>query len=196
MQKPPKKLLIGSHNPGKLKEYIDYFSQFPVELQDAASLSIPEPEETGETFEANALLKAQHSAMHANTLALGDDGGLMIHALEGFPGLRSARWVKEVGGFDAAFKELEKRLQGKSPSVTFECVVALYCPDSKESKLFHGRIDGHLAFPPQGDRSFGYDPIFVPEGHDLPFAVLGEQVKMDISHRAHCMKKVRDFLFG
>lgn len=196
MQRPPEKLLIASHNAGKLQEYGRYFSALPVKVLSATDVQVPEPEETGTTFEENALLKAKHAADHSQILALGDDGGLVIDALEGFPGLRSGRWAKEVGGFEAAFKELEERLKGRPSKASFQCVVSLYCPKSKESKSFQGRVDGHLSFPPEGERLFGYDPIFVPEGHTRPLAALGLEVKMKISHRAHCMTQVRSFLFG
>ena len=162
----PGKLVLASHNAGKLKEIAPLVTPFGVEPISAGALGLPEPEETGDTFIANAALKALAAATATGLPALADDSGLTVVALGGAPGLYSARWAGEAKDFALAMARVEREWRDSGSNdrgAAFVCALALAWPDG-HVETFEGRIFGELVFPPRGDRGFGYDPIFIPEG--------------------------------
>ncbi len=182
------RLVIASHNPGKVREIADLLSPFDVEVIAAGVLGLPEPEETGATFIANAELKARASTLGAGLPALSDDSGLVVPALDGAPGLYSARWAGPGKDFGVAMKRVERELtaRGLEPSgqkAHFVCALALAWPDG-HCESFEGIVHGRLVFPPRGDRGFGYDPIFIADGHGISFGEMAPKAKHAISHRA------------
>jgi len=192
-----KKLVIASHNEGKVREFGALLAPLKIEVISAASLNISEPEETGATFAANAELKARHSAIASGIIALSDDSGLVIPALGGDPGIYSARWAGADKNFATAFSRIENDLCERgapldSPAY-FVCMLCLATPDG-QTQLFEGRIDGHLAFPPRGISGFGYDPIFTPKGYDVTFGELDANKKNAMSHRADAFSKFMHYI--
>ncbi|MFQ5957950.1 MAG: RdgB/HAM1 family non-canonical purine NTP pyrophosphatase [Alphaproteobacteria bacterium] len=188
-------LIIASHNPGKLREIRDLMAPFGVRVSAAADLGLPEPEETGESFAANAGIKARAAACAAGVPALADDSGLVVPALGGRPGIHSARWA-ETGGdsperdFAAAMARVEKELaDNPDRSAYFAAALALAWADG-HCETFEGRVRGKLVFPPRGARGFGYDPIFLPDGYDETFGEMDPETKHRISHRARAFRKL------
>lgn len=182
--------MIASHNPGKAREIADLLAPFGVAVVSAATLGLPEPEETGTTFTANAELKARAAARGSGLPALADDSGLEVAALKGAPGIHSARWAGPTKDFAAAMRKIEDALQGHSDrTARFICALALAWPDG-HCEVFEGRVDGRLVWPPRGSRGFGYDPIFVPEGFDKTFGEMEPEAKHAISHRADAFRKL------
>ncbi len=187
MVRPPRKLLIATHNPGKLAEFTALLAPLGVETVGAAALHLAAPAEPGGTFPANALIKAQAGAAGSGLPALADDSGLCVAALNGAPGVDSALWAGQGRNFRPAFDRIERETGGTSDlSAHFACVLALAWPDSR-LMTFEGRVDGHLVFPPRGDGGHGYDPIFVPNGSELTFAEMEKAAKNAISHRARAL---------
>ena len=188
------RLVLASHNQGKLREIRDLVAPFGIEVVSAGDLGVPEPEETGVTFEENARLKAVISAVATGLPALADDSGVEVDALDGAPGVYSARWAGESRDFGAAMARLEKELgekgalAGGAPRANFTCVLCLATPDG-EVELFEGKVFGHLSFPPRGSNGFGYDPIFVADGQTITFGEMDRQVKHGMSHRAVAFAK-------
>jgi XTP/dITP diphosphohydrolase len=183
------KLIIASHNPGKIVEIGALLAPYRVEAIGAGALGLPEPEETETTFEGNAALKA-HAATKATGLpALADDSGLVVPALDGAPGIYSARWAGPTKDFSLAMARVHRELGDKDPAASFVSVLALMWPDGEEA-LFRGEIAGTLTWPPRGDNGFGYDPMFIPEGHTETFGELSHQVKYAIDHRARAFQKL------
>ncbi|MBN33972.1 MAG: non-canonical purine NTP pyrophosphatase, RdgB/HAM1 family [Rhodospirillaceae bacterium] len=183
LQLPPR-LVIASHNPGKVREIDDLLQPFAVEVVGAASLNLPEPEETGDSFTANALLKAQAAAEGSGLPALSDDSGLSVWGLGGAPGIYSARWGGPDKDFAMAMKRVETELaDNPDRSASFFCVLALAWPDGA-SRIFEGRVDGSLVFPPRGSNGFGYDPIFIPDGDTRTFGEMEMAEKKTFNHRA------------
>jgi XTP/dITP diphosphohydrolase len=182
----PGKLVIASHNPGKVREILEMLGPYGIEPVSAAELDLPEPEETGTTFLANAELKALQAADLTGLPALADDSGLCVDALNGDPGIFSARWAGEGKDFRVAMQRVNDALEAAGPDVSrdahFMCVLALAWPDG-HVEWFEGRVDGSLVWPPRGTGGFGYNPIFVPEGSDQTFAEMPD-AKKAISHRA------------
>ena len=196
----PGRLVIASHNQGKVREIRALLAPFGIEPVAASDLGLPEPEETGATFAENALIKARASAEGSGIVALADDSGLCVDALGGEPGVYTADWAETPQGRDweLAMRKVEDRLEALGSDVDrsarFVCTLALCWPDG-ETALFEGRISGHLTWPPRGELGFGYDPVFVPEGHDQTFAELEPEEKHAISHRAEAFKKLVNALF-
>jgi XTP/dITP diphosphohydrolase len=183
------RLVIASHNPGKLVEITALLAPFRVETLGAAALGLAEPEETGSTFEANAALKA-HAAVEATGLpALADDSGLVVPALGGAPGIYSARWAGPGKDFSMAMVRVHHELGDKDRSAFFVSVLALAWPDGGE-ELFRGEVHGALSWPPKGDNGFGYDPIFIPEGHTQTFGEMPADEKYATDHRARAFAKL------
>lgn len=185
---PDRRLVIATHNSGKLREIQDILAPFRLEVMSAGVLGIPEPEETGLTFEENAALKARHSAKAAKLWALADDSGLEVDALDLAPGIYSARWAGPSKDFGMAMERIRQELiqRGVEPqgaAARFVCVLSLASP-SGDVQNFRGTIEGTLTFPPRGDKGFGYDPLFVAEGMTRTFAEIEPQEKHAISHRA------------
>lgn len=178
------RLVIASHNAGKVREIAALVEPHGIAVVSAAELGLPEPEETGATFAENAILKAEAAAEAANLPALADDSGLAVTALGGEPGIHSARWAGSSRDFAAAMQRVEDALQGKTDrSAHFVCALALAWPGGG-TEVFEGRVDGRLAWPPRGDRGFGYDPVFLPDGHSETFGEMDPAAKHAISHRA------------
>ena len=177
------RLVIASHNQGKLTEIAALLTPFSIETVPAASLGIPEPEETGDSFEANAALKARAAAEASGLPALADDSGLVVPALGGAPGIYSARWAGAAKDFRQAMKRVQRELGNRDRSAHFVAVLAFGWPD-EHMELFRGEVAGMLVWPPRGERGFGYDPMFVPEGGGETFGEMEPAEKHKISHRA------------
>jgi XTP/dITP diphosphohydrolase len=191
-------LVIATHNPGKLREIEDLVAPFGVEIASAAALGLPEPEETGATFSANAALKAHAAAAGSGHPALADDSGLAVAALGGAPGIYSARWAEPGKDFTTAMARVERDLEKAGTGdrrAAFICALCLAYPDGRE-KIFEGRIEGRLIWPPRGDKGFGYDPMFVAEGFDITFGEMDQAEKHRISHRARAFAKLVRDVFG
>lgn len=193
----PGKLLIASHNAGKVREIRALLAPYGIEPVSAASLDLPEPEETGTTFAANALLKAVSSCDLSGIVALADDSGLCVEALGGEPGVYTANWAEPDDdgprNWSMAMQKVEDRLQALGQDVSrrahFVCTLALVWPDGSDA-LFEGRVDGALVWPPRGARGFGYDPMFIPDGHTETFGEMDPDAKHAISHRADAFAKL------
>ncbi|MGY6532614.1 RdgB/HAM1 family non-canonical purine NTP pyrophosphatase [Glycocaulis sp.] len=184
--------VIASHNAGKIKEIADLVRPFSITVKGAGELSIPEPEETEKTFSGNALLKARASAKASGAVALADDSGLEVTALGGDPGIYSARWAGPDRDFQLAMRTVEEKLQASgSPdrSARFVCALALAHPDGAEL-VFEGEVKGNLVWPPRGENGFGYDPVFVPRGHEVTFGEMDPAAKHAMSHRADAFSKL------
>ncbi len=182
------KLVIASHNPGKLREIAELLAPVAVGVISAADLGLAEPQETGASFRDNAQLKAAVAASLSGLPALADDSGLAIAALNGAPGIHSARWAGPKMDFAAAMERVERALAGKTDRrASFLCALALCWPDRQGTdghcEIFEGRVDGRLVWPPRGRRGFGFDPIFVPAGHEITFGEMDPREKSAISHR-------------
>ena len=183
----PGKLVIATHNAGKLREIQALLAPFGMECLSAGELGLPEPEETGTTFIANAELKAVAAAKASGLPALADDSGLCVDALGGDPGIYSARWAGPTKDFTIAMAKVNAALDAKgadaSRAAHFICALSLAWPDG-HVESFEGRVDGTLVWPPRGDKGFGYDPIFQPVGHSISFAEMDPAAKHAMSHRA------------
>ncbi len=182
------KLVVASHNPGKVREISTLLRPYCLSLVCAADLNLPEPEETGKTFAENAAIKALAGSRASVLPAISDDSGLVVPALGGAPGIYSARWAGPGKDFKLAMKKVMNELKGKDRSACFFCALAIAWPDS-HVEVFEGRVDGALTWPMRGDKGFGYDPIFVPGGHDMTFGEMEPEKKHAISHRADAFQK-------
>ncbi|MBU1255138.1 MAG: RdgB/HAM1 family non-canonical purine NTP pyrophosphatase [Alphaproteobacteria bacterium] len=196
----PGSLVIATHNAGKLKEISALLEPHGLKCLSAGSLGLPEPAETGTTFVQNALLKAHAAAQASGIVALADDSGLAVEALDGRPGVYTADWAERQwfegsAGRDwfMAMGKVEGMLQERGPEVSraaaFHCVLALAWPEG-ESAVYEGRVPGSLSWPPRGTLGFGYDPVFVPAGMEQTFAELDPAEKHRISHRADAFAKL------
>ncbi len=196
-------LVIATHNPGKLREIAELIEPFGVDIASAAKLGLPEPEETGATFAANAALKAHAAAAGSGHPALADDSGLAVAALDGAPGIYSARWAQlEKDGpdkdFAAAMARVEREMEKtgvEDRRAAFVCALCLAYPDGRE-RAFEGRIEGRLVWPPRGEKGFGYDPMFLAEGYEITFGEMEPTEKHKISHRARAFAKLVRDVFG
>ena len=180
------KLIIASHNQGKVSEIKDLLSRYKVEVSSSEDFGMKEPEENGDSFEENALIKASETANFCGQIALSDDSGLCVDDLDGDPGIFSARWAGPKKDFLKASKDIEKKLieiGSSNYSAYFICVLAVCWPDG-ESRIFKGKINGNLNFPPKGNLGFGYDPIFIPRNYDITFGEMDPIIKHKISHRS------------
>ena len=183
------RLVIASHNQGKVEEISALLMPFRIAALAGASLGIPEPEETGDSFEANAALKAGAAAQASGLPALADDSGLVVPALGGAPGIYSARWAGPTKDFRIAMERVHRELDEQDRSALFVAVLALAWPDGNLD-LFRGEVAGALVWPPRGERGFGYDPMFVPEGGRATFGEVEPAQKHRISHRARAFAKL------
>jgi len=182
-------LVIASHNPGKIIEIAALLAPHRVEVVGAEALGLAEPEETEDTFEGNAALKAHAAVRAAGLPALADDSGLVVPALDGAPGIYSARWAGPTRDFSLAMARVHQELAAKDRAASFVSVLALVWPDGREA-LFRGEVHGTLTWPPRGDNGFGYDPMFIPEGYAETFGELPHAVKYAIDHRARAFQKL------
>lgn len=184
------KLVIASHNPGKVREIADLLRPFGVEVVSAGDLDLPEPEETEDTFIGNALLKANAAAKASGLPALSDDSGLAVNALDGAPGIYSARWAGPEKDFMVAMKLVEELMRGtEDRSAKFVCALALAWPDG-HTEVFEGTVAGYITWPPAGEKGFGYDPIFIAEGETITFAEMEPERKHAMSHRADAFRQL------
>jgi len=184
-------LVVASHNEGKVREIRDLLAPLGLKTIGATELNLAEPDETGSSFAENAVLKAEAAARGANLPALADDSGLVVAALTGAPGIYSARWAGPAKDFRIAMKRVEDEIRATGSHDSrahFVCALALAAPGEK-TEVFEGRAYGSLTFPPRGDKGFGYDPIFVPEGHRFTFGEMDPEAKHKISHRAKAFAK-------
>ncbi len=183
-------LVLASHNPGKVREIAELLAPWRIDVQSAVKLGLAEPEETGTTFSDNAILKARSAIEASGTPALADDSGLAVEALGGAPGIYSARWAGPEKDFDLAMARVEKELDGGADRRGhFVCALALAWPDG-HLEVFEGRVDGTLVWPPRGKLGFGYDPMFLPDGHDATFGEMAPERKHEISHRADAFRRL------
>ncbi len=201
MRLKPGPIVVASHNQGKVREIVDLLRPFDFDVRSAAALGLAEPEETGSTFEANAALKARAAAEAAGLPALSDDSGLAVDALFGDPGIYSARWAGPAKDFSAAMQKIEHTLQRLGATTPdkrrahFVCALALAMPDGAV-ETFTGRVDGALVWPPRGGQGFGYDPMFLPDGHSRTFGEMSAAEKHGwrvgqegaLSHRARAFE--------
>jgi XTP/dITP diphosphohydrolase len=192
----PGRLVVASHNRGKVVEIAELVGPFGVTPVSAGELGLPEPEETGTTFRANAELKARAAAEATGLPALADDSGLSVAALDGQPGIHSARWAGEPRDFGRAMEKVEEALRAagalspESRRAWFTCALSLAWPDG-EIATFEGEVHGTLVWPPRGTNGFGYDPVFVADGHDITFGEMAPAAKHAISHRAHAFAALK-----
>lgn len=189
---PGTRLVVATHNPGKARELAEIL-EGRFTLVAAGELGLPEPDETETTFVGNALLKARAAAEASGLIALADDSGLSVTALDGSPGIYSARWAGPDKDFALAMRKVEARLEtagAEDLSAWFTSALAVAWPGGP-AVVVEGRVDGALTFPPRGDRGFGYDPIFVPEGFDQTFGEMEPLAKDAMSHRARAFAKLK-----
>ena len=183
-------MLIATHNPGKLVEIQHLLSQYKIDVISAADFNLTEPLETGKTFRENAIIKARSASKESGLPAIGDDSGLCIRALNGQPGIYSARWAGPQKDFNIAIKRVENELNGKTDhTATFVCGLAVVWKDDFEA-YFEGRVDGKIQFPAVGKNGFGYDPIFCPCGSKKTFGQLKPHEKINIDHRFQAFRKL------
>ena len=194
----PGKLVIASHNAGKVREILALLGPYGVDPVSAADLDLPEPEETGTTFVANAELKALQAADLSGLPALADDSGLCVDALGGDPGIFSARWAGPDKDFMRAMELVERHLADKGPETPrdahFTCALALAWPDG-HVEWFEGRVEGTLVWPPRGTQGFGYDPVFLPNGHAQTFGEMAPDAKTPLTHRADAFRQLVEAVF-
>jgi len=179
-----KRLVIASHNPGKVREIAKLLSPWSIAVVSAEELNLPEPEETGDSFIANAKLKSDAAAFAAKLPALADDSGLAVDALGGAPGIYSARWGGLEKDFDGAMARVNTEI-GDNPdrNAQFVCALALTWPDG-HCEIFEGEVAGILTWPPRGEKGFGYDPMFLAAGDTRTFGEIEPEAKHAKSHRA------------
>lgn len=197
------KLVLASHNAGKLREIADLLRPYGVTVVSAGDLNLPEPDETEDSFSGNAILKARAAADASGLPALADDSGLAVNALKGEPGIYSARWAETDGSgaaggkrdFGKAMERVQQELtdqadQGnRDRSARFVCALCLAWPDGRQL-VFEGEVKGDMVWPPRGTLGFGYDPMFLPQGHEITFGEMAPEDKHAISHRADAFRKL------
>ena len=188
------RLIVASHNAGKVREIAALLRPLGIEAVGAGTLGLEEPEETGESFGANAALKARAAALASGEPALADDSGLVVPALDGAPGIYSARWAGPGKDFRIAMERIERELAARGVAIRgaaawFVCALSLGWPDGR-CETVEGRADGHLTWPPRGSHGFGYDPIFVPEGHERSFGQMRPEEKQPLTHRTRAFERL------
>jgi len=191
------RLVIATHNAGKLRAVAALIEPLGIECVSAGELGLPEPEEIGVTFADNADLKAREAADLSGLPALSDDSGLCVDALHGRPGIFSARWAEDADGnrdwmraMERVWTEAQATEPDAPPAAHFACALAIAWPNDGQTENFEGRVDGTLTWPPRGEKGFGYDPMFVPAGHDVTFGEMDPGKKHSISHRADAFRKL------
>lgn len=191
---PGDKLLLATHNHEKVREITPFLQTFNFNIVIATDLGIPEPEETEDSFTGNALLKARFCSNYSKLPALADDSGLCVDALNGSPGIYSARWAGPNKDFYAAMAKVERLMVDTlNRKAHFICALALVLPDGEE-QVFMARIDGTISMSPKGQYGLGYDPIFIPEGHDQTFGEMLPHIKDQISHRTKAINQLTEYL--
>lgn len=199
LELPDNTLVVASHNQGKVREISALLAPLGYKVVSAGELDLPEPEETEITFEGNARLKADAAMTASGLAALSDDSGLCVDALDGAPGIYSARWAGPSKDFAIAMRKVEDELiaagatQPAARSAHFVCALCLSVP-GKPSQVFTGKVHGDMVWPPKGEHGFGYDPVFRPEGHDVTFGEMDPDAKHAMSHRARAFAQLVDAL--
>ena len=190
------KLVVATHNSGKLREIRDLLAPYGIECVGAAELDLPEPEETGNTFVDNAELKARAAADLSGLPALSDDSGLSVDALHGMPGIFSARWAEDGAGnrnFSRAMERVWREVEEAGPDAGhdahFTCALSIAWPEG-DIESFEGKVHGAIVWPPRGEKGFGYDPIFIATGMEKTFAEIDPAEKHAISHRAEAFRQL------
>jgi XTP/dITP diphosphohydrolase len=190
------RLLLATHNPGKVRELEALLQPLGIEVIASAALGLPEPVEDGESFAANARIKAHAAAEASGLPALADDSGLVVQGLDGRPGVHSARWAEPDKDFSRAMARVREelvrrygRFEVADPAAAFVAVLCLAWPDGHE-ELALGRVEGLLVDPPRGAGGFGYDPMFQPDGHEQTFAEMGVADKQALSHRGRAFRRL------
>jgi XTP/dITP diphosphohydrolase len=193
------RLILASHNPGKIREIGALLAPLSITVIPAGTIGLPEPAETGANFAENALIKARAAATAGGLPALADDSGLAVETLSGEPGIYSARWAGPARDFAMAMRSLEEKLRAAGASAPeqrraeFICVLSLCLPEGWHQE-FEGRVAGRVVWPPRGTLGFGYDPVFVPDGYDMTFGEMPPDAKHGISHRAAAFRKFYGYL--
>lgn len=188
------RLVVASHNPGKVREIGDLLAPYGIDAVSASDLDLPEPEETGKTFIANAELKARAAAQGSGLPALADDSGLEVAVLDGAPGIYSARWAGDAKNFKFAMLRVQNALEHEGAMTpgarraNFTCALTLALPDGT-CQSFEGKVHGSLVWPPKGGKGFGYDPMFLARGESLTFGEMEPDAKHAISHRARAFEQ-------
>jgi len=203
-----RRLVIATHNPGKLAEMRELLAPYGIEAISAGELGLPEPEEAGMTFRDNARIKAQAAAKATGQPAFADDSGLAVDALDGAPGINSARWAGPDKDFRRAMAAIEEKLRERGATVPerrqahFVSALCVAWPDD-HTEEFEARVDGVLIWPPRGDKGFGYDPMFLPDGYDRTFGEMSSEEKHSLpprgkglSHRARAFLKLAEACLG
>ncbi len=203
-----RRLVIATHNPGKLAEMRELVAPYGIEAISAGDMALSEPEETGTTFRANARIKAQAATMTAGLPAFADDSGLVVDTLGCEPGIHSARWAGPDKNFGRAMQTIEDKLRAQGATTPerrkahFVSALCVAWPDGHLEE-FEGRVDGMLVWPPRGDKGFGYDPMFLPDGHTRTFGEMASEEKhglpprgKGLSHRARAFLKLAEACLG
>ncbi|MGB5694943.1 MAG: non-canonical purine NTP pyrophosphatase [Polyangiales bacterium] len=189
---------LATHNEGKVKELAALFAELRIVLRPARDLELPEPEETGETFEANAMLKAVAAATATGLPALADDSGVAVHALGGEPGVQTARWAGDERDFELARQRVQARLIELGPETnrraTYICVLCVAWPDGSH-RLFRGETFGTLVWPVRGDLGHGFEPMFLPDGYAITYGEMTPEQRLRVNARAAAMRKLKEALF-
>lgn len=201
MRRIGEKLVIATHNAGKLREIAAMMEPLGIQCVGADQLALPEPDEIGVTFADNADLKARAAADLSGLPALADDSGLCVDVLHGRPGIFSARWAEDSEGnrdwmraMERVWTEISSSEPDGEPAAHFACALAIAWPDDGQAETFDGRVDGTITWPPRGTKGFGYDPIFVPVGYEQTFGEFDPELKHQISHRADAFRKLVEAL--
>lgn len=185
-----RKVVIASHNPGKVKELHAILRPFNIEVLGASDMNLEEPVEDGDSFEENARIKALYTSNETGLVAISDDSGLVIPALNGAPGIYSARWAGPEKNYQRAMNLIKEQLGSNEKKAYFTCALAVALP-SGSCSTFVGHVFGVLSFPPRGTKGFGYDPIFQPDGFSETFGEMDPRQKHTISHRAKAFEKLQ-----
>lgn len=192
-------LVIATHNKGKVPEIAALLAAYVAKFPSAGELGLAEPEETETTYIGNAALKARAAAIASGLPALADDSGVSVAGLDGAPGIYSARWAGPGKDFTLAMERVRRELEAapdrKGDRAAFICALALAWPDGHVEAV-EGRLEGTLTFPPRGNRGFGYDPIFIPDGYAITCGEMDPAEKQAISHRADAFTKLKARCFG
>ena len=199
MARPSGEWVLASHNAGKVRELNALFAELPVVLRAAEDLELPEPEETGTTFEANAQLKALAAARATGQPAVSDDSGVAVHALAGEPGIHTGRWAGEGRDFELARRRVQDRLTAIGPEAsrraTYICVLCVAWPDGR-ARIFRGEALGMLVWPIRGDLGHGFEPMFLPDGYAITYGEMTPQHRLRVNARAAAMRQLERALFG
>jgi XTP/dITP diphosphohydrolase len=196
---PSTEWVLATHNQGKLRELRELFSGSPITLRSAGELDLPEPDETGSTFEQNAELKARAASAATGLIALSDDSGVEVEALGGEPGIHTALWAGPDRDFGLARRRVEERLAelgpGASRRATYVCVLCLAWPDGR-TQTFRGNTGGELVWPIRGDLGHGFEPMFLPDGYAITYGEMTPEHRLRVNARARAIRKLRASLFG